>query len=515
MSRALLVFVALQLAAPQQPPPTIRVVRDAQDEVTLETPRGSERLPFGTVVSVPFHQDAVFRFSTNQKQPVTVAARDLIDGDTWHVIQDSRTGALSLWSSAGHVATMPAAAVVITAESPACSPAQQFRLSSLMTAGARVPVPLVMTPDVARCRWIVFGLAPGSYEAALFGPDGSQGKREFRVLEGKPSDVTIAPPAVTVSGVVTINGRPVTKGVMRFSRDVQAWTVLIDETGSYELKLDEDGEYVLTMVRPFSRFEPLTVRLASGPNIFDWNINDPSADSQIAVSVTGLDRSSDTEIEFEFDGARLPGSVIPAGNNILLRTGLPFGTYRVAARQPGGSSDWRDVALTEAAPMAAITLSIARASRSITLRYADGEPVVSAGLGFPVPRPEETAPGTYSLASIPPQTHLVIWPPLGTRLCRVVPASGDIEATVHAGRSVTLRFQNRGIAVDDVRISTALDCPIPLGIFLKSPLRVGAETADVEVLNAPPDEVLTIHTRDGVHRVAVRADGSAFIPAKR
>jgi hypothetical protein len=161
-----------------------------------------------------------------------------------------------------------------------------------------------------------------------------------------------------------------------------------------------------------------------------------------------------------------------------------------------------------------IRLSLSRASRQITLRYADGEPVISAGFGY-TPRPEETVPGTYSLASIPAQTRLLIWPPLGTRLCRVVPASGHIEATVFPGRPVTLRFQNRSITVDDVRISTPADCPIPLGLFLKSPLRVGPQTADIEVLNAPPDELLTIHTRDGVYRATVGADGVVVIPSTR
>jgi hypothetical protein len=502
------------LSALAQAPPTINVVRDTQDEVTLAAAGTSQRLPFATVVSIPFGPDTEFRFATERGKPLTVRARDLVAGDTWHVVQDLQSEAVFLWASAGHSTTLPTTATIITAEAAACSPAQMFRLAKIITVRARVLMTLLSTNEVTRCRWMVFGLRPGEYDASLHGPDGSSGRRDFRIVEGKPTDVTIAPPAVTVTGVVTINGKPITNGVMQFRRDFGAWTIIIDEVGSYRFNTDDEGDYSLTMLRPFSRFKPFIVTFARGPNVFDWNIDDPSADSQVTVHVTGNDLTDDTEIDVEADGKRLESSYIPRGKDTVTRMGLPFGKYRVVARQPGGTSEWREVELMPSAPAAAIKLTIERASRSITLRYADGEPVTSAGFGF-TPRPEEKVPGTYSLASIPAQTELVIWPPLGTRLCRVVPESGHLDATVSPGRSVTLRFQNRRISIDEVRISTESDCPIPLGMFLKSPLRVGPHTADVEVLNAPPDEILTIHTRDGSYRATVGADGSILIPSKQ
>lgn len=503
------------LSALSQVPPTIRVVRDTEDAVTLQASDTSQSLPFATVVSIPFGPDTEFRFATERGKPLTVHARDLVAGDTWHVVQDLQSDALFLWASAGHLTSLPTRATVITAEAAACSPAQMFRFAKIITVRSRVLMTLLSTNEVTRCRWMIVGLQPGEYDASLHSPDGSSGRHEFRIVEGKPTEVTIAPPAVTVTGVVTINGKPITNGVMQFRRDMSAWTVIIDEVGSYRFNADDDGDYALVMLRPFSRFEPITVALARGPNVFDWNIDDASADSQVTVHVTGNDPTEETEIAFEAGGKRVETSYIPIGKDTVTRMGLPFGTYRVVARQPGGTSEWREVEVLETAPSAAVKLSIARANRSITLRYADGEPVTSAGFGFTSPRPPEMVPGTYSLSSIPPETQLLIWPPLGTRLCRVVPPSGHIEATVHPGRSITLRFQNRRIAVDDVRIATEADCPIPLGMFLKSPLRVGPQTADIEVLNAPPDEVLTIHMRDEVHRATVGADGIVFIPARQ
>jgi hypothetical protein len=78
-----------------------------------------------------------------------------------------------------------------------------------------------------------------------------------------------------------------------------------------------------------------------------------------------------------------------------------------------------------------------------------------------------------------------------------------------------LRFQNRAVVADEVRIATETDCPIPLNAFLKSPLRMGGQTTDVDVLNAPPDEALTIYTRDGGYRATVGADGILYIPSKQ
>jgi hypothetical protein len=145
----------------------------------------------------------------------------------------------------------------------------------------------------------------------------------------------------------------------------------------------------------------------------------------------------------------------------------------------------------------------------------DGEPVTRAGFGLNPARPEETAPGTYSLASVPRDTALVVSPPTGAPICRMVPATGHLEVTVFPGRSLTLRFQNRRVNVGDVRIAAEADCPMPLDAFRKSPLRVGAQTADVEVLNAPPGESLTIYTRDGAYQASVSPDGIVFIPAKQ
>lgn len=188
------------------------------------------------------------------------------------------------------------------------------------------------------------------------------------------------------------------------------------------------------------------------------------------------------------------------------------------ARQPGATSDWQVVELSAAQPEALVDLVLTRTTRTLTLRYRDGEPVTSAGFSsFTTAPAEEVAPGTYSLAMVPPQTELVIRPPLGAPLCKIVHAVGDVEAVVEPKRTVILRFEDPRVSAANVRIATAtMDCPVPLERFVKTPFGAGPDkTRQIEILNAPADDVLIVHARDAVHRVIVSPDGVALVPAKQ
>ena len=57
---------------------------------------------------------------------------------------------------------------------------------------------------------------------------------------------------------------------------------------------------------------------------------------------------------------------------------------------------------------------------------------------------------------------------------------------------------------------------MPLDRFLKTSFTAGpGQTRRVEVLNAPADAVLTIHTPNGAQQVVVPADGIVIVPASR
>jgi hypothetical protein len=524
MSRHALVLIASLLAPNQAPAPVIELVTDQADGVGFETyavaADGTRTLTARHVLPAgsrfPVKVDGrinLIEFSNRNRPPLAVPMADLALADVWHL---ERRGAADvfIWSGAARLGRFQSAATVVTAETAACANADTFLLGVISTYGIRAAIPFLRTNEIARCRWVFLGLPAGQLlQASLRSELGSSGRREFRVVPKKTTEVTIPPPAVTLSGVITLNGKPIADGMAQFRRAPETWAVDLQPGGSYQVTFDHEGDYTLALLRPLSRFKPVTLTLARGANTFDWNIEDPSADSELRVRVTDHDRTEDIEIEIQTDGKPIAGGLIRSGHESFSRTGLAFGKYRVAARQPTGASDWQDVELSAEAPSAAVTLSIVRGVRSITLRYVDGEPVISAGFGFSAARPQETVPGTYSLSSIAPNTELLIRAPSGAPICRVVPTTGDLEATVSPGRALTLRFENRRVTVNEVRIATEADCPMPLGVFLKSPLRVGADSAEIEVLNGPPDEVLTIHTRDGVYQATVGPDGVVVIRA--
>jgi hypothetical protein len=528
---ALLIVAWLAIETQQPRAPIVQLIRDAHVDVVVEslqigadgttTILSKQTLPRDgatsiAIVDTPEHW---LRFTTARQKPLTIPAGDLLATDVWHVQVFQPRDHLSLWGAAGHVPRVPTGATLITGETAACATAQTFRLGLRMTiaVGASPFLQTMATDDVARCRWIFLGLAPTEYEAALRNPQGSSGRREFRVVTGETTHVLIPPPLVTVSGVATLNKQPVPEGNLQF-RNAGGVSSLarLEADGSYHMALDEDGRYSVTLRVPYKAFKPMTASFVRGTNTFDIEIDDAEADSRLTVRVTGIDRSLPTGIEIRGRDGLISGT-IPAGGDTFERRGLPFGLHRVSAHQAEATSDWHGFELTAAQPTVTADLALTRATRSITLRYVDGEPVTSAGFSNTSARPEEITPGTYSLAGVAPDTELVIRPPSGAPLCKVVPANGDVEAIAFPGRSITLRFQNRAVSVDEVRIrAEGSDCSVPLARFLKSSLKPGpSQTTQLELLNAPPDEMLTIFTRNGGFRVTVPEDGVVLVPGKQ
>jgi hypothetical protein len=524
------VLLAVSLATSfQAPAPTIHLVGTAQEGIAVETlalsSDGSSRRTGAFVLlfesSLALKLDGTFQLiqlSSQGRGTLTLTATDLAAAPVWHVGKLAMgTTSVFVWSAASRVGgALPRGSVIITAQSAACGSAETFRLGIVM-GPPTVPalLPLVNSNDVGSCRWVAIGLPPGTYDAALRNASGSSGRQGFRVVANQITEVVIQPPAVTVSGVVTINGKPVSGGRVQFRRDMTFQAIVLQDDGSYSATFDDAGDFMLVMLAPLTRLKPATVTLARGANVFDWPIDEPSAESELAVQLRGHDRLTDTGIEIQANGTVLTRIFIPAGEDTVTQKGLPFGKYKVFARQPNAASDVSAVELSATTPSANVTLSLERSTRSITLRYIDGEPVSNAGFGNTTHGPEETAPGTYSLASVAANTELLVRPPTGAPLCRIVPREGEIHATVMPGRSLTLKFHDRRVSIDSVKIESEGGCPVSILLFLKTPLRMGPDTAEVEVLNAPPDESLVIHTRDAAYRTTVGTEGIVFIPAKQ
>lgn len=521
--------VALSLAAPsQEPVPTVRFMRHAAADVVVELVHvGSKEQTVLAKVALPLERvtaiDAIkapdhwFRITVSDHRPLMIASVDALSGDVWHIPEVSDRGVM-LWSTDGSIQQPRFGAAMITADPSACQQADLFAVTHpSFAANSTSAVDLFTTTDLSRCRWVVVGVA-GTYQATLRNGSQPAGKRQFSVRPTETASVTVSPPAVLISGTVTINDTPVPRGTLLFMGYGISPRVDLRPDGSFETTLDEPGTYRVALTSPNAPAKSISRTFSLGGNTFDWAIRDKAADTRITIRISGNDRAERTDIEIRHeDDLVIDG--IPAGETTMERKGHEFGKHRIIARQADATSEWQEIELSAEQPAATVELALTRATRSITLRYADGEPVMSPAFSTnTLVRPPEIAPGTYSLASIPARTRLVVRPPSGAPLCKVVPPSGDLVVFVSSARSVTLQFENKNMTIGEVSIATdgGADCPVPLTQFLKSPLRVGPDdTTQVEVLNAPADDVLIVHTRDGGHRAIVAAGGVVFIPAKQ
>ena len=411
-------------------------------------------------------------------------------------------------------------AALITARDDTCAIAETFILATrvvIATPVGFVRGALVTTPEVAACRWRVGGLPPGIYEASLRAARGLAGRIQFKVAAHETTEAAIEAPRVIVSGLVTVNDEPLRDAMLVFQGPSQMMAGRVESDGTYEVALDEDGGYSVTLQAPGNK--PIVRRetFRPGANTLDFLMKDAPVATELTVRVSGADPSVKIDLDIRSsDNTSVVTAAIPPGENTTTRRALAFGTHRVVARQPDATSEWHVVEFSPERLTAAVDLSLTRSTRSITLRYGDNEPVSHASFFNVTSAPEEIAPGTYSLATIPAGTELVIKPPSGSPLCRIVHAQGDVQVVADAGRSVILQFEDPRVTAGNVRISpgSGPDCPVPLERFLKTSFSAGpGQSRRVEVLNAPADGVLTIYTPNGAHQVVVPADGIVVVPA--
>ena len=411
-------------------------------------------------------------------------------------------------------------AVVLTARDDTCAMAETFVLAARLAMRKSLPVrgEIINTTDVATCRWRVGGLWPGIYEASLRTARGLAGRIEFRIAPDETTEAAIEVPAVTVSGLVSVNDKPRPNAMLMFQRPDSTVLAPVRPDGTYEIALDEDGRYDVSL-RADGKTIVRRATFIRGANTLDFVIKDAAVATELTVRVSGADPSVKIDLDIRStDGISVVSTSIPPGETTTIRRALAFGTHRVVALQPGATSELHVVEFSAEQLTAAVDLTLTRNARSITLRYSDGEPVVHASFSNVFSAPEEVAPGTYSLATVVAGTELVIKPPSGAPLCRIVHAQGDVQVVTDPGRSLILQFEDPRATPDNVRIATGLEsaCPVPLGRFLKTSVTAGpGRSRRVEVLNAPADPVLTIHTPDGAHQVMVPADGLVIVPAVR
>jgi hypothetical protein len=179
--------------------------------------------------------------------------------------------------------------------------------------------------------------------------------------------------------------------------------------------------------------------------------------------------------------------------------GLPFGSYTVTARVPGGAGarEAKTAVLDAGHPEAAVDLELINNDATLTLRDDAGAPVANASILIaPLGVLPEISPGVYALRGFPLGAELPILVPGFAPICGIV-GTDHITATLARGRQIEVVFAVAA-ALGDVPPgdlvfgSGASRCAVPLSRFGYSRLQ-GQGEARFVIQNFPPGERVVWH----------------------
>ena len=163
---------------------------------------------------------------------------------------------------------------------------------------------------------MVRGLNAGSYEVGLTHAPGSGGRVRFDYVPGQLTELRIPAPAVTLTGVVRINGQAV--------RDAS----------------------IMFMTRPLQSVTP-------GVNRLEWDI---TGGTLVVRDLRASERTIDDTISIWYNGGFQGGSAPSFGSNRELR-GAPFSTHRVAIKRGSAPEETiGSVVLSAEAPRAEVVI---------------------------------------------------------------------------------------------------------------------------------------------------------------
>ncbi len=111
-------------------------------------------------------------------------------------------------------------------------------------------------PISSECRWMFSDLEPGNYIALLVRLDGSGGSQKTVIDAGATQTLAIPAPTVTVSGILTVDGKP--QANASISMNDRTWTrptvkTTTDADGRYTMWLDRPDTYTVGFVTAYKQ----------------------------------------------------------------------------------------------------------------------------------------------------------------------------------------------------------------------------------------------------------------------
>lgn len=274
-------------------------------------------------------------------------------------------------STATTVGAMPVEAVGaarIAAERAVCGNAAEVSIAAMTSAGpagAQTPLaPARLVSKDARCEMQVDGLPAGRYQVAYRSAIAGTGTAVFDVAAQGVSAVRVARPAITVSGQVRVNGRPVANAELTFTPAGDAQEggtvadVRTDAAGYYFVALSVSGEYV---IGARSEREVLGISRTAVVNRGDNAIDLTLSGGEITTGLAGWDGQTAILVRVAGGGLDVVAAWPPQGQPApRVFAALPYGDYTVSITSAVAPTSpvVKTVSLSAAGPNANVTFDL-------------------------------------------------------------------------------------------------------------------------------------------------------------
>ena len=242
--------------------------------------------------------------------------------------------------------------LVVSADPASCLVPSTLSVAGVAPTGSSTGIGSRQT---GACRWVITGLGAGSYEIGLTNARGSGGRVRFDYVPGQLSELRIPAPPVNVTGVVRINGQPVSGATIMFmTRPIQNGLprVVSDKEGAFEASLPEAGEVSMRLMGGDVYGQGVKPTFSAGANRYDWDITGGTLVIRDPRGPRALRFELGVWHEGGFQGVQLNGT------SQVLR-GAPFGTHTISIRRGSAPAETiTAVTLSPDAPRAEAVIDV-------------------------------------------------------------------------------------------------------------------------------------------------------------
>lgn len=272
-----------------------------------------------TFAVVPYQDYAAFRGLTKGQYQITLVYATGLRGAT------QTYGVSVAETTIARVPVDRVGAIKISAPPEICQDAVEFGIAKTSDA-ADIRSPIFVTPSPA-CDMQLLGVPTGTLRMFYRLRSGSLRTQAIELVPQHVVNVSIEPFPVTVSGVATLNGQPITDARVGFASTTDTritgstvWT-RTDSAGQYHIGLDEDGMHSVLLQKGAALQDVKAVVFVHGANKLSWQLRGGT----LRVVLNGWD--SKAEAEVVLIGANTARSIQWVGP--VSFQALPFGRYEL------------------------------------------------------------------------------------------------------------------------------------------------------------------------------------------